>query len=405
MIFAQILADWLAPLTVIAASIAAVAAILNLWYGALRGPHVALVGAPDFTVHNVPKNATSIPTSAEIHPKFVFVNSGSTTGVITLDLSFIPSSIFERLGCCNRCNIRFVSGNQQAEVMPPLFLQERESGLVEVHATVDLGDWKSYVAHHDEVDENSICSTLLKADDANKERFTSFCAQLKERPSLGTLSVSCIRTKRKCVIRRYVPKRRDVIDENVLFANESIGIDDDSIATFTSYLHNWDNIQPRRVIELLRDVEPKLERFFSKEMSRCEMIRRQINRDEGTVQTWRELWDYTWYGRGEDSEREQRRSTMPTRDVLDFILRSSRLDFQMQEFSKKAEEFNYTRRLWNRIHKDGEEPKDLLKSMEKQRQELIASNIEIQKTGDRVTQIIKNCVAEALVTTDKSSGL
>lgn len=409
MLFVQILAGWLAPLTALAASIAALAAILNLWYGAMRGPNIALVGAPDFTVRNVPKNATTIPTSVEINPSFFFVNSGSTTGMITLKLRFTPLSVFERLGCCNKCSIGFVGGKEQTEEMPYLFLQERESGMVEAHVTIDLGDWKSYVAHDDKVDENSICPTLLKADGANKERFSSFCAQLRERQSLGTLSVNCVRTKRKLVMRRRIPKRRDVFDKIALFVNTSIGVDDDSIQNLTSYLENWDNIQPRRVIELLMHVEPKLELFFSKGGAGdfCTIIRKQIDRNEGTIQTWRGFWDLHWYGppspQGWKSD-EKRRSTLPTRYVLDFILRSSGLDLQMQEFSEKAEEFGHTRGLLNRMPKEGQEPTDLLKSMEKQRQELIAKNIEIQNTGDKVTQILKNCVTEALVTTGKPQG-
>jgi len=344
----------------------------------------------------VPINATSIPMSVEVNPSFVFINSGSTTGMIMLELDFTPLSVFERLGCCNKWSIGFFGGKEQTEGMPRLFLQERESGMIEAHLTIDLGDWKSYVAHDGEVDENSICPTLLKADGANKERFSSFCAQLREGQSLGTLSVSCVRTKRKCVMRRRIPKRRDVIDKKALFVNESIGIDEDSITTFTSYLDNWDNIQPRQVIELLQKVEPELKSIFSKETPDWgAIIERQIKNNKG-FRTWREHWDDSWYGGGDDAEHEQQRSTMPSKNLLDFILRSSGLDSQMQEFSKKVKEFNDTRRLWNRMHKDGEEPADLLNSIEQQKRELIAKNVEIQKTGERVTQILKSCVTEAL---------
>ena len=87
--------------------------------------------------------------------------------------------------------------------------------------------------------------------------------------------------------------------------------------------------------------------------------------------------------------------------MINFILASSGLDVQMQEFSQKVEEYNYTCRLRNRMHKYGEEPPtDLLKSMEKQKQELLSKNIEIKNTGDRVTQIVKNCIAETLPSSD-----
>ncbi len=356
-------------------------------------------------MHNVSKNPTSIPMGVEINPGFVFVNSGSTTGMIQLRLRFAPSPAFQLLDCCNKFSIRFMNDRGLTEDMPHLFLQERESGIVKVMLSIGLGDWKSYVARPNEIDESSICPTVLQADDANKKRFAEFCSHLKEHRSLGTVSVYCVRTKRRWVRSWHIIRGKDIIKENTLFANEPVGIDSESIKNLSSYSNEWDDIQPRQVIELLQDAERKFESFFSQGPAgaRCARIEAHLHKDDRPVETWREFWNYTWYGvLDEDSEHGEWESVLPARYVLDFILRSSQLDLQMREFSKKAAELNHNRRLWNRIDKDGEESKDLFKSMEKQRQELIAKNIEIQKTGDRVTQILKNCVTQAFVITGKS---
>ena len=278
MVFAQVLTDWLTLVTALFASVAAAAALANLWYGALRGPVIDLVGKPDFCVDSVPKNAFTIPMTAEITPSFVFINSGSTTGMIKLRLFFTPSPAFKHLGCCQKCRIIFLNDAAPTGDMSPFFLQERESGIVKVKLVIDFGAWKSHVGQPDGVDEGDICPTLLKADDVNKDRFSKFCSLLTEGRSLGELSVDGARTKRQWAGSWHIIKRKDVIRDYVLFPNEPIRIDKESVRNLKSYLENWDNIQPRRVIEILRNIEPTLESLFSlPERDIRKMIQGQIN--------------------------------------------------------------------------------------------------------------------------------
>jgi septal ring factor EnvC (AmiA/AmiB activator) len=70
----------------------------------------------------------------------------------------------------------------------------------------------------------------------------------------------------------------------------------------------------------------------------------------------------------------------------------------MQVFSEKAKVYNYSCQLRDRLRTGSQELNDLLKSIDKQKQELISLNVAIRETGDRVTQIIKNCIAETLPT-------
>jgi hypothetical protein len=384
--------------TAIFASIAAFAAVLNLWYGAIRGPVINLAGKPDFVLHDVPENALAIPMSVQISPSFVFVNSGSATAMIKLTLSFSPTPALESLDCCNRFTVSFEDNIGQTKEMQHLFLRERESGIVKTQLIIGLGDWKSYVRLPDEADETSICPTLHKADEANKERYSKFCAELKKTRSLGTLHVDCTRTKRQWIRSWRVFKRKDVIDERPLFAEQLLTLDDPSIQAFASYLDNWDRIQPNQITEILREIEPRLEHVFSWPGSDyCEMLNGQINR-ENVFNTWDEHWNFSFYGRGDESDLQQRRNRTPAIYVLDFILTASGLDSQMQEFSEKAKVYNYSCQLRDRLRTGSQELNDLLKSIDKQKQELISLNVAIRETGDRVTQIIKNCIAETLPT-------
>jgi hypothetical protein len=398
MLVAQVLSDWLPYVTAIFASIAAFAAILNLWYGAIRGPVINLAGKPDFVLHDVPVNAFAIPMSVQISPSFVFVNSGSATAMIRLTLSFSPTPALEILDCCKRFTVSFEDNIGQTKEMQHLFLRERESGVVKTQLIIGLGDWKSYVRLPAEADETSICPTLHKADEANKERYSKFCAELKKSGSLGTLRVDCTRTKRQWVRSWRVLKRKDVIEKRPLFAEQLLTLDDPSIQAFASYLDNWDRIQPNQITELLREIEPKLKLIFSwPEHDYCEMLNGQINREK-VINSWDEHWDFHFYGRDDQSDLQQRRNRTPARYVLDFILTASVLDRQMQEFSEKAKVYNYSCQLRDRLRTGSQELNDLLKSLDKQKQELISLNVAIRETGDGVTQIIKNCIAETLPT-------
>jgi hypothetical protein len=282
--------------------------------------------------------------------------------------------------------------------MQHLFLRERESGVVKTQLIIGLGDWKSYVRLPAEADETSICPTLHKADEANKERYSKFCAELKKSGSLGTLRVDCTRTKRQWVRSWRVLKRKDVIEKRPLFAEQLLTLDDPSIQAFASYLDNWDRIQPNQITELLREIEPKLKLIFSwPEHDYCEMLNGQINREK-VINSWDEHWDFHFYGRDDQSDLQQRRNRTPARYVLDFILTASVLDRQMQEFSEKAKVYNYSCQLRDRLRTGSQELNDLLKSLDKQKQELISLNVAIRETGDGVTQIIKNCIAETLPT-------
>ena len=396
--FAQVLTDWLTSITALVASIAAVAAVLNLWYNALSGPVIKLVGKPDFNLHDVPDNAAAIPMTVGLSPSFVFVNSGSTTGMIKLRLSFSPSPALQALNCCNRLTVAFENERgAQTKDMQHLFLEERESGIVKAKLFIELGDWKSYVPQSGETNSD-IIYTLLKADEGNKERYHNFCKLLKNTRCLGTLSVYSTKTRRRWAKSRRIIKREDVIDDTPLFIEEPIGIDDESIQNLTRYYDNWNYVQPRHFVELFREVEQQFERFFSTEPTdRCQMLSRQINKNEGTLQTWLELWDSAWYIATDDRTREMQRRTSPMRYILAFILKSSELESKMREFSTKAEAFNRKRQLWNRVQKESSTlSSDLAKSIEEQRQELIAKNTQIQQTGDWVTDILKNCVATLL---------
>lgn len=399
--FAQVLTDWLTSITALAASVAAVVAGLNLWYNALSGPDIKLVRKPDssksdFNLHDVPADDSAIPPTVELSPSFIFVNSGSTTGIIKLRLSFSPSPALEALDCCNRFTVAFENERGgQTKDMPYLSLQKREQRIVETKLFIELGDWKSYVPQSDEAKGDSICTTLLKADKGNKERYRNFCELLKNNRSLGTLSVYSSITQRQRGKGRRIFKREDVIDDTSLSVEEPIGIDDESIQNFTKYYDNWNYVQPR-FVELFQEVEQRFERIFSTQ-GLYQTLLEQINEDTGTVKTWNKLWDSAWSGSAAVVSERYKQQKDPMRYILAFIFKSSGLDFKMGEFSEKADEFNQVRGFWNQAQPRGDNQyRNLKESMEQLRSELVAMNKQIQDIGESVAEELKRCVEKFL---------
>jgi hypothetical protein len=111
--FAQVLADWPTFITALLLSITAVVGILNLWYNVLAGPRIKLVKPPDlkppdFNLHDVPADAPAIPMSVELGLRFVFINNGSTKGMVKLQLAFFSFSRAGKIGLLQPiyCSIR-----------------------------------------------------------------------------------------------------------------------------------------------------------------------------------------------------------------------------------------------------------------------------------------------------------
>jgi len=327
--------SWLAPewITTIIAFIAFIVAVLSLWFSSLKGPDIDLCESPKFVMEKIGwENLNYIPDRIRFNPaQLIFINNGTRSGVIKLEIDFEPSEelkpFFDSADCVFKIGEKSSVGN-----MPHISIRERESCIIEVEIRVDFHDWKEHFSF-DPVGKEEIYNILCKADLQNYHSLSNFCSIIKPGMSTGTVFINSIQTMRKNILGTKMSRKNLVRDLPIGL------IDQEFIDGFKSCLEKWDDIKPNCILMKLREISNDLPtRILSPLTENLNKLENMPLLEIGDVKT--DFWN-DWKRRFE--------GYWNTRALVDFMFGSLGLESKITDFCLKANGFNQELRILKEI--------------------------------------------------------
>lgn len=363
--------EWIAT---IIAFIAFIVAVLSLWFSSLKGPDIDLCGSPKFIMEKIRwENLNYIPDRIRFSPtQLIFINNGTRSGVIKLEVNFEPSDefkpFFSRAGYIIKVGERSWSDD-----MPHMSMRERESCIIEVEVRVDFHDWKEYF-DSDPVSEDKIYDILCKADLVNFNRLSDFCSVLRPAMSIGKISINSVQTIRKNILWTRVGRKNLVRDLPIG------SIDQESIEGFKSCLAKWNDIKPNCISMKLEELRKDLSNYILAPLGDNLNKLGQTPRMALRTDFWGD-WKRKWEG------------YTHWKALIDFILKSSGLESKIADFCLRADGFNQDLRIFEEIKSTDSQQRqakewDLSKSAEILKNKIGQLTSEIESLQD----ILYRCV-------------
>jgi len=296
--------EWItAPL----AFLALIISVLSLWYTSLKGPDIILCEEPSFVLEEIPREAFDhyIPHTLSSETRLLFVNNGTVSGVLRLNVSFEPT--IELKPFFDKANFSFTVGADHHErTMPLISISEKESRMIVIRLSVELVNWKKCFAD-EPVPKDEIYNVLRKADWKNKQRFHDFCAVLKPGMHIGKVSIGSNRTVRGGLSGTKMIQRS-------LVSDLSTGvIAEDLMSNFRFSATKWDTIDPDAILTELRAIHDDFDRLLRAPLE--QNIKKLMGLELGSLHT--------------DLFLAIKRRCMGYDDraaIVDFVIRSSGLD-------------------------------------------------------------------------------
>ncbi|MFC1505459.1 hypothetical protein ACFLQ6_00145 [Thermoproteota archaeon] len=298
-------------------------ATVSLWFGSLKGPDLVLCEIPSFELREIPKDNFKhyIPNDLSFLPiQLIFLNNGSRSGVLKLELSFKPSKILESHIDKFKYSIRI---NEVSFEKPPyIVIKERESSIIEVRASLDLFYWKEHF-HSNPVKEEDVKDVLTNADQLNEARFETFCESLVSESKIGKISLNSRQTMKKWIFWTQLK------DKN-LFENLDAGtIDQKLIDNFKISMNKWDEIKPQYILmdvkEINNEIDKKLIDPLKNNHVKLMHIKERLSLETKILEGWKRSYD------GYRSKKV----------IVDFI--SSCFNFEMMFSKYDSNAFRYNR--------------------------------------------------------------
>ena len=368
--------SWPTPewITTIIAFIAFIVAVLSLWFSSLKGPDIDLCGSPKFIMEKIRwENLNYIPDRIRFSPaQLIFINNGTRSGVIKLEVNFEPSDEFKPF--FSRAGYIFKIGEKSwSDDMPHVSMRERESCIIEVEVRVDFHDWKEYF-DSDPVSKDKIYDILCEADLVNFNRLSDFCSLLRPAMSIGKISINSVQTIRKNILWTRIGRKNLVRDLPIG------SMDQEFIEGFKSCLAKWDDIKPNCILMKLEELRKDLSNYILTPLGDNLNKLGQTPRMALRTDFWND-WKRKWEG------------YTHWKALIDFILKSLGLESKIADFCLKADGFNQDLRIFEEIKSTDSQQRqakewDLNKSAEILKNKIRQLTSEIESLQD----ILYRCV-------------
>ena len=197
----QLGSDFFVGLNIVFSGVAALVALLILWFTVVKGPSLELVRGFTATPLEKPPN-TMLQSDTmlgldriEIRPiGLVFVNDGSRSGaIIDVEPNFVPSEAFKQFygQIISKVWIDLRDAQQGADL--PVIVSSGGTTIVGLGMTIHLRAWKD-VARTSQLVDITLEQALKRIWDDGKSSFASFC---KFKDEIGEVRLSLQRTRRR----------------------------------------------------------------------------------------------------------------------------------------------------------------------------------------------------------------
>lgn len=218
----------------------------------LRGPDIKICEKPEFVLEKIAKDSFNyyIPDRFRFAPtRLVCLNHGPRTGAFRPEIKFNCSKEFRPFFKRHYCSLK--TDGKPLEETTYIPIRDQECLIVEVDSYVEFLDWKKNFDFKP-VKPERIKDVLCQADQHNKQRFSDFCSILKPGMRIGRIDIRSRQTTRGW-------KFQTVMKEKNHFPNLDGGvIDEELVGNFQSCLKRWDDIEPSKILEEVREIEKDL---------------------------------------------------------------------------------------------------------------------------------------------------
>lgn len=324
-------AEWI---TTIIAFIAFIVAVLSLWLSSLKGPDIDLCEDKiEFAMNKIQwKDINYIPYRIGFKPaRFIFINNGTRSGVIKLEIHFQPSKEFEPFFSNVTCSFKRNGETIGKDDMPHISIRERETCIIEVEIAAEFHDWKENF-DFEPVTKDEIYDILCQADDRNHEHFSNFCSTLKPGMHIGKVTIDSRQTTGNIFSTEI---RKKSLSPNL--RDLSIGsIDQQFIDGFRSCLAKWDDLDHNRILKELEEVLKDLSDILINPLNGSLSRRKEKLLMDLKTDFWNEL-------------KNRVQGYKLKEFLIDFISRSSELESKITEFRSNGDRFNEDLRIYQKI--------------------------------------------------------
>lgn len=197
---------------VVASSIAAIVALLTLWFTSLRGPDIELLSKKSASYAEdsfYPYHVLSSINFREL--ELVFANNGSRTGLITsVNLELQPEAWFAEYYRGVKAEMLASSQSQLnypiAATSQSVSISRGSNRIVRLSCVISTIEWK---AHPNELDPSlALGQAIRKGLDSNRGLFGAFVKALDDEGPIGKLSITITFTARKWGYKTILKDRR-----------------------------------------------------------------------------------------------------------------------------------------------------------------------------------------------------
>jgi hypothetical protein len=195
----QLGSDFLASLNIVFSGVAALVALLLLWFTVVKGPSLELVSSFDPTPARSPQltfqtDLTLGLNRIEIDPiGMVFVNDGSRSGAITsVEPNFLPSETFKQFYSRVGTQVWVKPEDPQQRTELPAIVSSGGTTVIGLSMTIYLKDWKD-ISRTSELLDTTLEQALKKIWDEGKKSLADFS---KFKDEIGHVRLKVQRTRR-----------------------------------------------------------------------------------------------------------------------------------------------------------------------------------------------------------------
>ncbi len=257
---------------VVASSIAAIAALLTLWFTSLRGPDIELLSKKSASYTEDDFHSYRMLSSINLRElELVFTNNGSRTGLIAgVNVELQPEAWFAKYYRGVKAEILASSQGQlnypQAATSQTVSISRGSNKIVQLSCAISTTEWK---VHPNELDPSlPLGQAIRKGLDSNRGLFEEFVKALNDEHPIGKLSVTVTLTARKWGYKSVLRDRR-IADYDLPPLSPKLK------ENFQKSLALWDDIYPeyQRVVS---DAVSEVRRIASPIKSRLEYLKTPI---------------------------------------------------------------------------------------------------------------------------------